>query len=66
MTIAETDAITTIPGDVTCEQAAPISEGAHYALCDIRATEIKSGQDVMICGASGAWWQKSPVSPPFH
>jgi len=54
MTIAQTDAITTIPDDVTFEQAAPITEGAHYALCDIRAAEIKSGQDVMIYGASGA------------
>jgi len=54
MTIAETDAITTIPDDVTFEQAAPITEGAHYALCDIRAAKIKSGQNVMIYGASGA------------
>jgi NADPH:quinone reductase-like Zn-dependent oxidoreductase len=54
MTIAETDAITTMPDDLTFEQAAPITEGAHYALCDIRAAKIKSGQDVMIYGASGA------------
>ena len=54
MTIAETDAITTIPNDVTFEQAAPITEGAHYALCDIRAAKIKSGHNVMIYGASGA------------
>ncbi|HET6556136.1 MAG TPA: NAD(P)-dependent alcohol dehydrogenase [Prolixibacteraceae bacterium] len=54
LTIAETDAIATIPGDMTYEQAAPITEGAHYALCDIRAARIASGQDVMIYGASGA------------
>ena len=54
MTIAETDAITTIPNDMTFEQAAPITEGAHYALCDIRAAKIKSGHNVMIYGASGA------------
>jgi NADPH:quinone reductase-like Zn-dependent oxidoreductase len=53
MTVAETDAITTIPNDMTFEQAAPITEGAHYALCDIRAAKIKSGHDVMIYGASG-------------
>ena len=29
MTIAETDAITTIPNEITFEQAAPITEGAH-------------------------------------
>lgn len=54
MTIAETDAITTIPNDVTFEQAAPLTEGAHYALCDIRAAKVKSGHNVMIYGASGA------------
>jgi NADPH:quinone reductase-like Zn-dependent oxidoreductase len=54
MTIAETDAITSIPNDVTFEQAAPITEGAHYALCDIRAAKIQSGYNVMIYGASGA------------
>lgn len=54
MTIAETDAITTLPNDVTFEQAAPITEGAHYALCDIRAAKIISGHNVMIYGASGA------------
>jgi NADPH:quinone reductase-like Zn-dependent oxidoreductase len=54
MTVAETDAITTMPDDVTFEQAAPVTEGAHYALCDIRAAKIKSGHNVMIYGASGA------------
>ena len=54
MTIAEADAITTIPDDLTYEQAAPLTEGAHYALCDIRAAKVKAGQDVMIYGASGA------------
>ncbi|HEY5124267.1 MAG TPA: NAD(P)-dependent alcohol dehydrogenase [Ignavibacteria bacterium] len=54
MTIAETDAITIMPDGVTFEQAAPITEGAHYALCDIRASKIKDGDNVMIYGASGA------------
>ncbi len=54
MTISETDAITTLPNDVSFEQAAPITEGAHYALCDIRAAGIIPGHNVMIYGASGA------------
>lgn len=54
MTIAETDAITTLPNNVSFDQAAPITEGAHYALCDIRAAKIKCGHNVMIYGASGA------------
>jgi NADPH:quinone reductase-like Zn-dependent oxidoreductase len=54
MTIAENEAITTMPGDLTFEEAAPITEGGHYALCDIRASNVKSGQNVLIYGASGA------------
>lgn len=54
MTIAEADAITTIPDGMTYEQAAPITEGGHYALCDIRAAKVTSGQNVMVYGASGA------------
>ncbi len=54
MTIAEKDAITTIPDDIPFEQAAPITEGAHYALCDIRAAKISHEHNVMIYGASGA------------
>ena len=54
MTMAENGAITTMPDNLSFEEAAPITEGAHYALCDIRATKIKAGQNVMIYGASGA------------
>lgn len=53
-TISESAAITTIPENITYEEAAPIIEGAHYALCDIRAVKVKSGDNVMIYGASGA------------
>jgi NADPH:quinone reductase-like Zn-dependent oxidoreductase len=54
MTMNENDAITTMPFNMTFEEAAPISEGGHYALCDIRAANIKAGQNVLIYGASGA------------
>lgn len=54
MTLAENDAIATMPGNLTYEEAAPITEGGHYALCDIRAAKIKSGQKVLINGATGA------------
>jgi NADPH:quinone reductase-like Zn-dependent oxidoreductase len=53
-TIAESAAVTIIPDNLSLEQAAPILEGAHYALCDIRAAKVKSGDNVMIYGASGA------------
>ena len=54
MTTAENEAIVTMPSDLSFEDAAPITEGAHYALCDIRAAKVKSGQNVMIYGATGA------------
>ena len=54
MTMAENEAITNMPSNLTYEEAAPITEGGHYALCDIRAAKIKSGQKVLINGATGA------------
>lgn len=54
MVMSESDAITTMPANATYEEAAPITEGAHYALCDIRAAKIQSGQRILINGATGA------------
>lgn len=54
MVMAAQGAITTMPDNITYEEAAPVTEGAHYALCDIRAAKIKSGQQVLINGATGA------------
>lgn len=54
MTIEEDASITTMPSSLTYEAAAPITEGAHYALCDIRAAKIKRGQKVLVNGATGA------------
>lgn len=54
LTIAETDAITLLPENLTFAEAAPITEGAHYALCDIRAAKVTSGQNVLVYGATGA------------
>jgi NADPH:quinone reductase-like Zn-dependent oxidoreductase len=53
MTMAEDQPIATMPGNLTFEEAAPITEGGHYALCDIRAAKVKSGQKVLVNGASG-------------
>lgn len=54
MTLAENGCFTFIPANVTFEEAAPITEGAHYALCDIKAAKVKSGQSVLVNGATGA------------
>ena len=54
LAIAETDAITLMPKNLKFEEASAITEGAHYALCDIRAANVTSGQNVMVYGATGA------------
>lgn len=54
LTIKETDAIGTIPKELSYLEAAPITEGAHYALNNIRAALVKDGQNVLVNGATGA------------
>lgn len=54
MILAEDEAIAKMPENLTFIEAAPLTEGGHYALCDIRAAKVKSGQNVMVYGASGA------------
>ncbi len=46
--------IALMPSNISYEEAAPLTEGAHYALCDLRAAKIKSGQQILINGATGA------------
>jgi len=53
-TIEESAAVAVMPDNLTFEEAAPILEGAHYALCDIKAARVKSDDNVMVYGASGA------------
>lgn len=47
-------AIAAIPPGTTYETAAAITEGAHYALCNIRAAKVKENQNVLVYGATGA------------
>lgn len=54
MILAEHDAMSTIPSGISYEEAAPITEGAHYALCDIRAAKIRSKQEILVNGGTGA------------
>lgn len=48
------DAVIKIPEGVSFETAACISEGAHYALGNIRAAGTKPGDNVLVYGATGA------------
>ncbi len=54
ITVSENDAVATIPGNFTFEEAAALTEGAHYALCNIRASKIRAGQHALVYGATGA------------
>jgi NADPH:quinone reductase-like Zn-dependent oxidoreductase len=54
LTIAESDAITTLPKSLNFDDAAPITEGAHYALNNIKASKIEKGQNALVYGATGA------------
>ena len=53
LTLPENKAITTIPDNITYEQAAASMEGAHYAYNMINKVNLKSGQKVLVNGASG-------------
>ncbi len=54
LSIAETDAIASIPMNTDFYEAAAIAEGGHYALSDIKAAKVQRGQNVMVYGATGA------------
>ena len=43
-----------IPAGLTYVEAAPSTEGSHYALSLIRKAKIQRGQDVLVNGATGA------------
>ena len=52
--MAASGALATIPGGMDYTEAAPLTEGSHYALGNIRAASVKKGDTVMVYGATGA------------
>ncbi len=54
MSIRHDGSLATMPANMTYQEAAPSTEGSHYALTHIRAAKIRSGQDVLVYGATGA------------
>jgi len=54
LTISEDKGLTTMPENITYEQAAASTEGAHYAYNFINKVNLKSGQKVLVNGATGA------------
>lgn len=54
LAVPEDGSIATIPAGVTFAEAAPGTEGSHYALSLIKAAGIRAGSDVLVYGATGA------------
>lgn len=54
MTIRATGSVAAMPSNLTFEEAAPGTEGSHYALSLIRKARISSGHNVLVYGATGA------------
>jgi NADPH:quinone reductase-like Zn-dependent oxidoreductase len=52
--VPEHGMVAAIPGGMSFQDVAPGTEGAHYALSIIRKAGIRSGQDVLVYGATGA------------
>lgn len=52
--VEEKSAIATIPKNIEIEYAAALTEGIHYAWCDIRAAKVQKGQRVLVNGGTGA------------
>jgi NADPH:quinone reductase-like Zn-dependent oxidoreductase len=46
--------VATIPDQIGFEQAAAGTEGAHYALVNLRRARVAEGQDLLVYGATGA------------
>ncbi len=53
MVVSEEKGLTTIPSDVSFEQAAASSEGAHYGYNFINKVNLKKEDNVLVNGASG-------------
>ena len=54
LSMAEDGSLATMPANVTFEEAAPSTEGSHYALTCITKAKVKGGQHVLVNGATGA------------
>jgi NADPH:quinone reductase-like Zn-dependent oxidoreductase len=46
--------LATIPANLSFEEAAPSTEGSHYALALLRKANVGSGHDALVYGATGA------------
>jgi NADPH:quinone reductase-like Zn-dependent oxidoreductase len=54
LAMPEDGSLATMPASVTYEEAAPSTEGSHYALSLISKAKVESGQHVLVYGPTGA------------
>lgn len=54
MVLPQKAAMTRIPTGWSFQQAAPLCEGAHYALSAIRSSRIQKGEHALVYGATGS------------
>lgn len=52
--VVHADKVASIPQGISVLDAAALTEGSHYALCNIRAAKVKAGDQVLVYGATGA------------
>ncbi len=52
--ISQHGGIATIPEGWSYAEAAPLAEGSHYALCNLRAAGVGAGTRILINGSTGA------------
>ncbi|MFD3377586.1 MULTISPECIES: NAD(P)-dependent alcohol dehydrogenase [unclassified Streptomyces] len=54
LSVAQDGPLATMPAAMTFEEAAPGTEGAHYAMAFLSTARVRAGQDVLVYGATGA------------
>lgn len=54
LAVGQSSMIAALPSDVSFEQAAASTEGAHYALAFLTRTRVRAGDRVLVNGATGA------------
>jgi NADPH:quinone reductase-like Zn-dependent oxidoreductase len=54
LTVPAGGSIAAMPENLTFEEAAPATEGAHYALSLLDGARVRRGHDVLVHGATGA------------
>jgi NADPH:quinone reductase-like Zn-dependent oxidoreductase len=54
LTIPEDGSLAAVPSGMTYEEAAPATEGSHYALSSLMNARVRRGQDVLVNGGTGA------------